>query len=156
MHKGDGHGPLADGRGEAFDRVVTHVASREHARHTRFQVIRLAIDFPIVATTAIAAKVRPGNKITLLIPDDPYLNGPIGVRHTTKTEKEKAGLDGSLVPGLPVSERDRSSMRSPCSALTSVLGRTSIFGVCLMRSTRYCDTLSFSRSPRITMMTFRA
>jgi hypothetical protein len=43
----------------------------------------------------------------LLIPDDPYLNGPIGVRHTTKTEKEKAGLDGSLVPGLPVSERDR-------------------------------------------------
>jgi len=84
-----------------------HITRREHARHGGFQIVRLAIELPVVGQRPVFAKVGPGNKIILFVADDAHPFRPFSIRYRAETEKQKARLDGPFLTGLAVLERDR-------------------------------------------------
>ena len=130
------------------------------ALRQRQSISAKALEFLILTAArtgeAIGAQVRSGDQVALLVPNDADLLGPLGIRNSAKAQKQEARLDRPLLAGFAIAERDARSMSSPCRATTLLFGRISIFGVCVTRSTRYSETLSFNRSPRMTMVTLRA
>lgn len=60
MNELHGHGPFADGGGDALDRTVTHVAGGEYAGHAGLEEKRVTPELPTLRPTALLDEVGPG------------------------------------------------------------------------------------------------
>src|SRR5436309_5578844 len=86
VYEGDRHAPLADRRGDAFDRAEAHVAAREDPGHARLQEVRV----PVLPPTPARAQV--GSREHVAAPVNSDLRGqPAGLRVGADEDEQAAG-----------------------------------------------------------------
>jgi hypothetical protein len=60
MHEGDRLAPSPTADATRFDRAVTHVTRREHARHGGLQIVRITVELPGLSQRAELRQVGSG------------------------------------------------------------------------------------------------
>src|SRR5437588_80048 len=101
MYELDRHRALADRGSDAFDRVGSHVAGREHAGAAGLEQKRLSLAGPVRGLR----QRWTGSDEPLVVPLD-LRRKPVGPRHRTDEAEHRRRLHRPLLPGLAVDDFD--------------------------------------------------
>src|SRR2546425_10352183 len=101
MYELDRHRALADRGSDAFDRVGSHVAGREHAGAAGLEQKRLSLTGPVRGLR----QRWTGSDEPLAVPLD-LRREPVGPRHRTDEAEHRRRLHRPLLPGLAVDDFD--------------------------------------------------
>src|SRR2546426_12835938 len=107
MYELDRHRALADRGSDAFHRVGSHIAGREHAGAAGLEQKRLSLAGPVRGLR----QRWTGSDEPLAVPLD-LRREPVGPRHRTDEAEHRRRLHCPLLPGLAVEDRKSTRLNS--------------------------------------------